>query len=40
MDLGMPMSMNSAAGALKLDAAAEQQAAAKQEEKKKKKGCC
>jgi len=24
MDLGMPMSMNSAAGALKLDAAAEQ----------------
>jgi len=38
MDLGMPLSMNAASGALKLDANVEASAAANQQEKKK-KGC-
>jgi hypothetical protein len=38
MDLGMPLSMNAASGALKLDANVEKSAAATQQDKKK-KGC-
>jgi len=38
MDLGMPLSMNAASGALKLDANAELTATNQQQEKKK-KGC-